>query len=238
MKRKRLTLVLAPTLSLIATLALRGETYEQWVASHFTPAEIAAGFASPACDGDEDSCPNLFEYFGGTHPLDASSAFGFNLALDPFLNEVTVHFSPGPDCEDADYLVHVSDDLIHWSPGAIHVTNGPVLTYHLNGHRFVRIGVRSKPGVMLDSDGDGLDDFFEESLVDADPEDGMTHIGEILPSDDFDGDGTLNIDEEANRAAPTHFAKPAALDPGMVTGALDTAPAASPTGLVVHTELK
>ena len=238
MQRGQLTLIHAATLILIFPLDLRAETYNQWVTNHFTPSQIAGGLASPGCDQDEDSCPNLFEYLGGSNPADAGSRFAFDLALDPFLNEVTASFTIADNCEDIDYLVLVSDDLVTWAPEGVFVSGSPVLSYHLNGHRYVRIGVQARAGVMLDSDGDGLGDFFEESLVRADPGDGFTHIGEIHPGDDFDGDGTLNIDEEANRARASAFTRPAAFDPGLLAGALAGSPPPSPTSLVVHTDLQ
>jgi hypothetical protein len=43
-----------------------------------------------------------------------------------------------------------------------------------------------------DSDGDGLPDSWEEQIVDADPDDEITSIWDVLPGDDFDGDGTSN----------------------------------------------
>lgn len=238
MQRGQFTLINAATLSIVFTLGLRAETYEHWVTSHFTPSQIASGLASPICDHDEDSCPNLFEYLRGSDPMEKSSSFAFDLALDPFLNEVTVSFAIADTCEDVDYLVLVSDDLVTWSRDGIFVSGSPAPTYHLNGHRYVKIGVQAKPGVMLDSDGDGLDDFFEESLVRTDPDDGFTHIGEIQPDEDFDGNGTLNIDEEANGAMAATFTKPAAFDPGVLAGALANSPPPPPTSLVIHTDLK
>ena len=238
MRGGQFTLIQAATLSLIFPLSLRAETYDHWVTTHFTPTQIDSGLASPVCDHDEDSCPNLFEYLGGSDPMDKSSLFTFDLALDPFLNEVTVSFTIAGTCEDIDYLVLVSDDLVTWTRDGMFVSGGPALSYHLNGRCYVKIGVQAKSGVMLDSDGDGLNDFFEESLVSADPGDGFTHIGEIQPGDDFDGDGTLNIDEEANGAMATTFTKPAAFDPDLLAGALAGSPPPSPASLVIHTELK
>lgn len=47
----------------------------------------------------------------------------------------------------------------------------------------------------MDEDGDGLDDAWEQVLVDADPNDDVHSIQDIHPGDDFDGDGLSNRNE-------------------------------------------
>lgn len=46
-----------------------------------------------------------------------------------------------------------------------------------------------------DEDGDGLADLWEQGIVDADPEDGITSIEDVSSDDDFDGDGCSNYQE-------------------------------------------
>lgn len=46
-----------------------------------------------------------------------------------------------------------------------------------------------------DTDGDGLSDSWEQSIVDAEADDGIDSIEDVLPGDDFDGDGHTNIEE-------------------------------------------
>ncbi len=237
MTRTRFTLHLAAFLSLVLVPSVQAGSYGDWVAGHFTPAQIALGMASPHGDHDGDLCPNLLEYLGGTDPADAASTFAPAMAFDPVLDEITVSFATATGLGDIEHVIHVSHDMAVWAPGAVFVCQDPALTYHLNGHQYVMVGVRPRPGVRIDSDHDGLSDFFEESLVSSDPGDGFTHIGQILPGDDFDGDGTPNLDEEDNGPPPGTFTKPSTLDPAAVACALDGTPPPSPATLVVHTVL-
>ena len=48
---------------------------------------------------------------------------------------------------------------------------------------------------MIDADADGLPDAWEQQIVDADPNDGISAIADVLPGDDFDGDGLSNQGE-------------------------------------------
>jgi len=232
------TLVVAGCLVIAASPLARSETYLQWAETHFSPAEVAAGMAAPNHDPDGDSCPNILEYAAACAPLDPDSSLRLSLHFDPVLEEVTVSFPVAPDRYDIESMILVSNDLSHWTPGAIFICDGPSHTYHLNGHRYAKIGIRPKPGMMLDSDADGLSDHFEESLIHADPGDPFLHIGQIRPHDDFDGDGIPNIEEEANMPAPATFTKPALLDPQRLACALDGAAPPSPGTLRVHTLLK
>lgn len=45
---------------------------------------------------------------------------------------------------------------------------------------------------MLDTDGDGLDDTWEQFIVDHDPEDQIFHVYQVAPMDDYDQDGLSN----------------------------------------------
>jgi len=66
----------------------------------------------------------------------------------------------------------------------------------------------------LDTDGDGLLDSWEQAIVDADANDAIVDISQILPSDDsgspqlywdFDGDGYDNLTEHLNETDPADF---------------------------------
>jgi hypothetical protein len=46
-----------------------------------------------------------------------------------------------------------------------------------------------------DSDSDGMPDAFEQIIIDADPDDVITTIADVLPGDDFDNDLSTNLDE-------------------------------------------
>jgi hypothetical protein len=54
-----------------------------------------------------------------------------------------------------------------------------------------------------DTDTDGLSDDWEQQIIDADPNDGITTINDVNPNDDFDGDGLTNDEEFWNRTDPT-----------------------------------
>jgi hypothetical protein len=227
-------------LSAILLTGLPGaaETYNSWIALHFSPAEIAAGLASPARDDDGDLCPNIVEYFGGSDPRDRASAFVCLFAGGGTPEGVTVRFPAAADRADVDHVVLVSNDCAQWSGDAVYVCHDGSLMYHLNGHRFARIGVRPKPGVTIDSDSDGLRDFFEESMLREDPGDPFRSLADILPGDDFDGDGTPNIDEPANQSSAGAPGKPVLLDPEAVACAVREMPPFNPPVLLVHTQLQ
>lgn len=52
------------------------------------------------------------------------------------------------------------------------------------------------------SDGDDLNDLFELRLIDQNEEDGLNMVGDVLGSDDFDGDGFTNNEEEDGSSSP------------------------------------
>jgi len=54
-----------------------------------------------------------------------------------------------------------------------------------------------------DTDGDGLPDWWEMQIVNADANDAITGVLEVLPGDDFDGDGVCNRDEYVRGTSPT-----------------------------------
>jgi hypothetical protein len=57
---------------------------------------------------------------------------------------------------------------------------------------------------IIDSDGDGLDDTWEQQIVDANPSDGIDSIEDVLPGDDFDGDGLSNGAEAVAGTSPVN----------------------------------
>ena len=54
-----------------------------------------------------------------------------------------------------------------------------------------------------DSDGDGLLDVFEQQIIDADPNDAIETVADVLPGDDFDNDGLSNLGESEAGTNPT-----------------------------------
>ncbi|GAA5481477.1 hypothetical protein [Haloferula sargassicola] len=61
-----------------------------------------------------------------------------------------------------------------------------------------------------DSDGDGLDDAFEQVIIDFDSGDAYAALADVLPGDDFDGDGSTNLQEFLAGSDPTDFYSTAA----------------------------
>lgn len=55
---------------------------------------------------------------------------------------------------------------------------------------------------LWDSDLDGLDDEWEQQIIDADPGDAIETIAQVLPGDDFDNDGVDNVTEQALGRSP------------------------------------
>jgi hypothetical protein len=49
--------------------------------------------------------------------------------------------------------------------------------------------------VSSDSDGDQMPDSWEQQIVDADPDDGIDSVDDVMAEDDFDGDGLCNEHE-------------------------------------------
>ena len=220
-------------LAVILAAPLRAELYHEWCAGHFDGLEIAAGLASPLADGDRDGCSNLVEYLAGTDPRDGHSL----LAIERGMVTGTVGFLTAVDREDVTYEVVVSDDLVDWWPQGTLLSPGPEVRWDLGGYSFVKVGVRRRAGYLLDSDRDGLDDLFEESLVAADSADELTHIGAVHPEDDFDGDGTLNRDEEGNAVEGSGGAV-ALVNPAVLNVVLAAESTEAPSGLEVHTPLQ
>jgi hypothetical protein len=133
--------------------------------------------------------------------------------------------------------LQLSTDLIDWQTAPCVTSDGRTLRASMLSHRFARLSALNLPGTMLDSDGDGLHDLFEEALVATSATDGIDDIGDIDPLGDFDGDGTLNIDEPGNLDPPgCGFARPPLLDPQAVADAADSA-STPPVSFEVHTRL-
>jgi len=64
------------------------------------------------------------------------------------------------------------------------------------------MGAYESLGVQ-DIDGDGMGDVWEQAIVNANPEDSIASIADVLPNDDFDGDGKTNFQEWQEGTDPT-----------------------------------
>ncbi len=56
---------------------------------------------------------------------------------------------------------------------------------------------------IIDEDGDGLPDWWEQQIIDADPNDAITSIHDVHPGDDFDSDTLTNLREYQLGTDPT-----------------------------------
>ena len=57
--------------------------------------------------------------------------------------------------------------------------------------------------ILIDEDNDGLNDEFEQTIIDFDPNDKFASLEDVLPEADFDGDGYSNQLESINNKSPT-----------------------------------
>jgi len=61
----------------------------------------------------------------------------------------------------------------------------------------------SHPDDAVDFDSDGMGDNFEWKIIDHDPGDPLESFDDVLPGDDFDGDGHSNLKEFTGKTDPT-----------------------------------
>lgn len=82
--------------------------------------------------------------------------------------------------------------------GGIVVLNGIVAMVNPSSSHNVFLNGLQVSDPIFDTDDDGLPDSFEQAIIDADPSDTIITLTDVLPSDDFDNDGSDN-EEEFNR---------------------------------------
>jgi len=56
-----------------------------------------------------------------------------------------------------------------------------------------------------DTDTDGLSDVWEQQIIDFSPDDDITSVAQVLPGDDFDGDGLTNLEEYLQGSDPRDY---------------------------------
>lgn len=213
-----------------------GETYNEWVDGQFTAAQAVAGDAAPHADPDRDGLPNVAEYALGSRPLDATSVPRWQ--IDAASRGVVF---PQPSARgDAVTRVEASADLRSWQASEAAVASAGQGRCPLpGGTRFARLVTTVADGARIDSDGDGLHDLFEETLIAGNPGDAHSRLADVRPGDDFDGDGLANVLDPANRAPGQRSNPgPVLMDPQRVAAAADARPSRNPPVLEVHTPLE
>jgi hypothetical protein len=108
------------------------------------------------------------------------------------------------------YILRIPMDSLEPAvTGSAHL--GDVATIFINGEiepaASVTLGERGAVFRLdlgiIDTDGDGLPDDWEQQIIHADPNDAFANIADVLPGDDFDGDGETNALEHLNGTDPT-----------------------------------
>jgi hypothetical protein len=211
--------------------------YQSWCLTWFTPDEHLDGTAAPHADPDHDLLNNLGEYLSGTSPHSATSFLQATLEMTEG-DTATASFPLAPGIADATVTAQVSHDLLTWHDHAIPLLGSPATAFDLNGYPFIRLALQPAPGTFIDTDGDGLEDFFEASLIEGNPSDQHHTLADILPEEDFDANGTMNIDEAANAPASSGHSRPPLFDPSTVSAAIDASAPSTPTELLLHTPLR
>ncbi len=214
---------------------LTGEGYNEWVARCFPAARAAAGEAALAADSDGDGALNLLEYVIGGTPCVGDG--GPRWLLDPAGGCGEVGVVAG--CRDAEVEVESSADMVVWEAVDASVGGDGRICWEMPvGRPFVRLKVAVAEGAVIDSDGDGLHDAFEEALAARNPNDAFRGLADIRPGDDFDGDGTSNLLDPANHATgPRCNAGPSLIDPSLVAAVVDARVVPGPAAFAVHTPL-
>jgi len=78
----------------------------------------------------------------------------------------------------------------------------------------------TNPDEAVDSDSDGMGDNFEWSIVDDDPDDSLYGFADVLPTDDYDGDGASNLTEFQLGTDPTSWTDVSLYSPAWITALL------------------
>lgn len=166
---------------------------------------------------------------GDPAPLDGIHQFSITVGSEPFnLRKVSFDFSAATPSGNVRWLAFktsLDDNLIYSAVGPAR----PALTsveLFLDGAQYENLqnqtvdfiwycggqgsGDMDIDSILIDgivagdTDSDGMADAFERVIVDADPADAIVTIEDVLPGDDFDNDGSDNLEEFNRGTLPTN----------------------------------
>lgn len=133
-----------------------------------------------------------YAWRSGTSPYVDSAIFVYNI-----------------DTED-NGTIAVLEDSVKWlaytSTGGIEVANDVVYFTKVANDNYEDIyscDLVAGDDVITDEDEDGMDDEWEQQIIDDDEDDDIETIEDVDPEDDYDGDGFTNIEEYEAHTDPT-----------------------------------
>ncbi len=119
---------------------------------------------------------------------------------------------PGSSAGSAD----IGDIIFDIAGSAVPGEDQQVVT--LSGKAYTNAGivadlapVSATVKVMQDVDKDGMDDNWEQQIIDANPNDSIRTLPDVRPNDDFDSDGYTNIEEHEGGSDPVNPYDPACM---------------------------
>jgi len=148
-----------------------------------------------------DSNPSTYEYFGSSVHLSGDYA----VVGAPFANDLKGGVFIFRN-EDGNWIqqqkLFAADGKEYDTFGkSVSMSGNYVIAGTMAGAAYIYKILRSEAG--FDMDGDGLPDTWEQQIIDADPNDDIETIEDVLPDDDYDEDGDSNRTEHENETDPT-----------------------------------
>jgi hypothetical protein len=182
-----------PTSMTLTIAGLPATTYG-WSSFHHDTEHVHTNFQIELSTDDGDTFTNLGTSFymsdstaGGNPDSAADGGGGVQVGPDALTLSSTANFEIEASGEDI---------VLRFTPfsgvlgNAVHNQ-----IWGINGFQLV---------ALSDADGDGLADSYEQQIIEADPNDAITTLQEVIPGDDFDNDGSTNEQERDNNTDPTN----------------------------------
>ena len=161
-------------------------------------------------NGNGDGMPDYWEALHGLDPM-ADDADG-DLDGDGLSNVQEFQHATDPENPDTDGdgLSDSAEVALGTRPrsmdsdddGVIDSTDNCPIIFNPDQADADNDGIGDACDLLNDSDLDGLPDAWEQQIVDADPGDSIQDVTDVLPGDDFDGDGLSNQEEFNNSTSP------------------------------------